>query len=427
MSPTWRRAILEAMTLKLVIKPQPLRPEEVFTPRSAAVNSAMYVARLGLERALERALRGNPHVVIHGESGTGKSWLYQKTFADLGIPYTIANLANAKRLGSITAELKNLVDREGLTLKTGFSEKKSAEVNAVVAKGGLEHNGNFSIGQMEPFEAALALLSRRASGQPSVLVLDNLEAAFEKDLLNELANLIILCDDARYSQYNVKLLIVGVPREVKHYYYKTPHHQTVANRLTELPEVSRLTKTETGLLVESGFKKLLQYSVEDIEALKRHVAWITTGVPQMVHEYCLQLAFISEDTRRVTAENIAEADQKWTQDSMFHAISVIEQSMNERDTKAARRNQTIYALSIFDGDQMRSSEVETILRSEFPDSTHGVVINVPQMLSQLSSGATPLIKRTPRGDAFEFADPRYRMTLRAILKKNGDRVEKSQH
>lgn len=413
--------------LKIVMKQQPAKPEEVFTPRSAAVNPAMYVSRSALERALERALRGNPHIVIHGESGTGKSWLYQKTFADLGIPYTIANLANAKRLGSITAELKNLVDREGLTAKTGFSEKKSAEANVGVAKGGLEHNGNFLIGQMEPFEAALALLHKRSSGQPSVLVLDNLEAAFEQNLLTELANLIILCDDARYSQYNVKLLIVGVPREVKHYYYKTPHHQTVANRLTELPEVSRLNKVETALLVENGFKKLLQYTVADIDFLKQHVAWITTGVPQMVHEYCLQLAFISEEKRVVTADDIAEADRKWTQDSMFHAISVIEQSMNERDTKAARRNQTIYALSIFDGDQMRSSEVESILRSEFPQSTYGVVINVPQMLSQLSSGATPLIKRTPRGDAFEFADPRYRMTLRAILKKNGDRVEKIQH
>jgi DNA replicative helicase MCM subunit Mcm2 (Cdc46/Mcm family) len=51
------------------------------------------------------ALRGNLHIIIHGESGTGKSWLYKKTFRDAGVQFLVANLANASRLGSIAAEL----------------------------------------------------------------------------------------------------------------------------------------------------------------------------------------------------------------------------------------------------------------------------------------------------------------------------------
>ena len=65
------------------------------------------------------------------------------------------------------------------------------------------------------------------------------------------------------------------------------------------------------------------------------------------------------------------------------------------------------------------------MRKEFPISTGGATLNLPQMLSQLSSGERPLIRRSPKGDAFTFSDPRYRMVLRAMLKKETDeRVEK---
>ena len=154
-----------------------LKPEQVFTPRSAEVNPEMYVPRPTLEKALKLALRGNLHIIIHGESGTGKSWLYKKTFRDAGVQFLVANLANASRLGSIAAELKNLIDREGNAVKTGYEEEKSAEVSAVVARGELSHTGQYDIGQMEPFEAALRFLRNKAGGNAAVLVFDNLEAA----------------------------------------------------------------------------------------------------------------------------------------------------------------------------------------------------------------------------------------------------------
>ena len=169
-----------------------MKPEEVFTPRSAEVNSEMYVSRPNLEKALQRALRGHLHMLIHLESGTGKSWLYKKTFRDAGVPFIVANLANASRLVSIAAELKNIVDREGDAIKTSFEEEKSAEVTALVAKAGVLHAGQYQIGQMEPFEACLFYLRSHANNNPAVLVFDNLEAAFSETLLKELADLLIL-------------------------------------------------------------------------------------------------------------------------------------------------------------------------------------------------------------------------------------------
>src|ERR1017187_1669561 len=117
----------------------PPNPEDVFTPRSATVNPAMYVARTDLEDRLVSALRAKLHIVIQGDSGTGKSWLYKKVLADEKAEYFIANLANASRFGSIGAELRNLVQREGYAVKTGYEEEKKATVSAVVASGEVTH------------------------------------------------------------------------------------------------------------------------------------------------------------------------------------------------------------------------------------------------------------------------------------------------
>lgn len=396
------------------------KPEEVFTPRSAEVNLDMYVARPELETALRNALRGNLHMLIHGDSGTGKSWLYKKTFSELSVSYIVANLANASRLGSITAELKNLVDRLGKATKVGYEEEKSAEIDAVFANSSLSHTGDYELGQKEPFERALESLRTKAGRNPAVLVFDNLEAAFTEPMLKELADLLILCDDERYAGYKVKILVVGVPSGVKEYYYKTPHHATVANRLHELPEVSRLQRLETDELVRKGFEYKLKYTVSDLPSLQRHVAWITDRVPQMVHEYCLELAFLAEAHGQVTPETIETADSAWLSKSQFHAYSVIEYHMNERDTKAGRRNQTLWALSCCEGDQFKSSEIETVLRKEFPTSTHDTALNPAQILAALASGDRPVVRRSPKGDAFTFADPRYRMVLRAMLNKTTD-------
>lgn len=402
-----------------------LKPEAVFTPRSADVNPDMYVTRPDLELALKKGLRGNLHLLIHGESGSGKSWLYKKTLGDEKGEFLVANLANASRLGSISAELQNLIDREGAPKKTSYDEEKSAEVDAAIARGSLSYTGSYQIGQREPFEECLAFLRKKAGRRSAVLVFDNLEAAFSEPLLKELADLLILCDDSRYSMYAVKVLIVGVPSGVKEYFYKTPHHSTVANRLHELPEVSRLTKTECESLVKRGFLDKLKYAINDLDPVIRHVTWLSDRVPQVVHEYCLELAFLGEAERRISEADLSRADAAWLSQSLYHAYSVVESHMNERDTKAGRRNQTLFALAQSEGEQFKSSEVETLIRQEFPSSTTGTALNAAQMLSTLSGTDKPLVRRSPKGDAFTFCDPRYRMALRAMLAKTTDeRVER---
>jgi len=359
-------------------------------------------------------------MLLHGESGTGKSWLYKKTFADLSVSYLVANLANASRLGSISAELKNLVDREGQAVKKGYEEEKSAELNAGFASGALSHTGDYELGQKEPFERALELLRYKAKSSLAVLVFDNLEAAFNEQMLKELANMLILCDDARYATYKVKILIVGVPGGVKEYYYKTPHHSTVANRLYELPEVSRLERRECAELIRKGFEDKLKYKVGSLDKVTNHITWICDRIPQIVHEYCLELAFLGEGNLVIDEDSLRIANDIWLSKSQYHAYSIVESNMNERDTKAGRRNQTLYALSLCEGDQFKASEIEANIRQEFPNSTHDTVLNTAQILASLAFGERPVVRRSPKGDAYTFADPRYRMVLRAMLFKTAD-------
>lgn len=295
-----------------------------------------------------------------------------------------------------------------------------------LVEGGLSHTGQYEIGTMEPFESCLAHLREETGNNKAVLVFDNLEAAFSRqELLKELADLIILCDDERYSKYRIKILIVGVPADIKEYYYRTPHLRTVANRLLELPEVSRLSEFECESLVRKGFLDTLKYRVERIEYLVDHVAWITDRLPQMVHEYCLELAYLAEEDKCINKDRIELASELWMQNSLINAYVVAESHMNERDTKAGRKNQTLYSISVCEVEQFKAPDIELILRREFPTSTRDTALNVPQMLGQLSSGDNPIIKRSPKGDAFRFCDPRYRMVLRSMLRKTSDeRIEK---
>lgn len=70
----------------------------VSTPRSPNVNADMYVRRDALEQELRQALQGALHILLHGESGCGKSWLYKKVLDEEKIFWLSANLANASRM-----------------------------------------------------------------------------------------------------------------------------------------------------------------------------------------------------------------------------------------------------------------------------------------------------------------------------------------
>lgn len=398
------------------------RPAEVFTPRSAKVNDRMYVERPELEKRLRDALRGTQHILIHGESGSGKSWLYKRVLATDQVKYEGINLANASSFGSLRDAFKDAVERTGHSQRTSFTNTKQGAVDFKFFSGQKSHQDSYNIGQMEPFELCLKYLSDRASGNRAVIVLDNLEEIHSNEMLmNELGNIIILLDDERYAKYNVKFIIVGVPAGVREYYRKLPNRQTVANRLVELPEVARLTDQQCGDLIHRGFIVELgcKLSSDVFSEVSKHAAYVTDRVPQRLHEWCLGLAELTEYNHgHLDLNLLEEADEYFLSRGLSDDYETVFYLMNEPSTKIGRRNQLLYALGTFKRERITVAEIEAEVRKQFPNTTSGKKLNISKLMNELSSGKVPIIRRVPKGDAFAFSDPRYRMCIRAMLKKD---------
>jgi len=405
------------------------RINDVFTPRNPDVNQTMYIHRTELERALRDAIEGTLHALVHGESGCGKSWLYKKVLGDARIDFIVVNLANASRFGGISKEMANIVSRVGQTRKTGYTETKGAEVSVAVAKGSLEHEGQYEISQsQDPLEDCLRLVRKQADKKQACVVLDNLEAIFDSEaLMRELGDIIILLDDARYSAYRVKFLIVGIPADVRDYFAKLRNRETVSNRIQEIPEVKKLTEGQVAEFVKKGFCDELKVDFDGVllNQFQYHVYWVTDGVPQRVHEYCLELARLVEDNDwRPELAQLQKADGRWLKSALSSNYTVVEGLMNERETRAGRRNQVLYALGQVAGDTFRYTDIEEIVRVEFSESTQGVTLDIAGVLAQIANSRTPPIKRTAKGDSYRFVDPKFRMCVRTMLSKEGERVSK---
>lgn len=405
-------------------------PFEIFTPRQSEVNTGMYVSRPQLEKELKREIQGTKHIIIHGESGSGKSWLYKKVLKDMDIKYDIVNLANAVRHGSITEEMRILLSNYKSTSKTGYTEKKSAEALVAVVKAQIDHVGNYKIEQKEPVEAFLEYLNNNSKGKMSCLVFDNLETIFHNEkFMEEIGNLIILLDDYRYSRYKVKFIIVGVPSGVIEYFSKIKNIATIGNRISEIPEVARLDEKQTEIFINNGLINELNVEFGSTclyDEYVKHIEWVTNGIPQRLHEYCLELSYFCADNNWVAKEEfLKEADKKWISKSLSKNYAAITNIMNSKETTVGRRNQALYALGLIKSRTFTTFDLEDLIRKEFVKSTSDVNLNVGQTLKAISDYEVAPIKKNPKGNAWLFTDPLFLMCLRTMLTKTSDeKVEK---
>jgi|GEM_PF-367704 len=395
---------------------------EVFTPRSADVNSEMYVPRPHLEISLSRILDGTTHALIYGDSGSGKTWLYKQVLKDRGAKEFVANCANAARLGSLTNEIVNVSLEPGRLELTGMEETKSAKASAFFAEGALESKRQYRASTTEPLLAAYQRIAEANSDGPSVLVFDNLESIFrDPKLMDELANIITVTDDRRYAQYGVRLIIVGVPSEAVEYFTRTKNLPTIANRITELPRVANLSEVQVLSLLKKGFqeKLMLQVSAAHLNVWRNHIMRVTFGIPQRVHEFCEQLAFAIEDQGwSLEGDLLKQADSNWLQTGLARSYATITAQMNERDSAIGRRNQVLYALGHVESDRFTSSKIEEFVRRFFPTSTSGKNLGIASILKELSRCEDQIIKEAPKIGEYEFAEPRHRIALRLTLAKD---------
>ncbi len=303
-----------------------------------------------------------------------------------------------------------------------IEEEMSASISAVVANGALKSKRKFKFAAKDPILASFFQLRKLAGSRKAVLVIDNLETIISNDtFMEELGNIIILCDDSRYSTYNIKLLLVGVPSCILEYFARLKNLSTVSNRVNELHEVSCFTFSQVSALVENGFNHLLKLKIPKniLDEWKTHIYEITLGNPQRVHEYCEVLAYALEDNSGIPAADLTiKADGNWIRKGLRESYSVVASLMNERETEKGRKNQVLYTLGKITTHCFSSKMLSEKLRKEFPESTIGITLNINKILSDLAVRTPSIIKKSSNGSNFEFTDPRYLMVLRTILKKH---------
>jgi hypothetical protein len=217
------------------------------------------VDRPELEKELRRAIEGSKHTVVFGESGSGKSWLYKKVLSDLHAHVVVANSATAQRLGSLSSVIRVATGMPEERRLKGISEEMDARAKVVVAEGGLKSKREYEVERDDPLFDAFQKLRDAADDGLAVLIIDNLELILSStDLMTELGALVTLLDDERFAPFDVKLLLVGVPSVLKEYFLEAQGAHSIANRLTEVSEVSSLSRDQVDRLVERGFCQLLK-------------------------------------------------------------------------------------------------------------------------------------------------------------------------
>lgn len=400
-----------------------LRIDDVFTPRNKEVNLDMYIYRGVLERDLFRSVTRNIHTVLLGESGNGKSWLYKKVLKENGIPFEIANCANASRLNSLTDEICRGLIEVGASRKIGYQEGGKVEAGAFFAKGELNHTGEFAVNQTEPLLQAFNSFAMRNGSGRKILVLDNLELILHsKNLLHELADIVILLDDPRYAASEVNLLIVGLPSDMFEYFGKTKNLESVTNRLEEINRVGSLSESDVKKLVERGFNDLLLANLHPsiITNLAKHVFFVTLGIAQKVHEYCSEFAELLKGNKWTYHDHmIIEADTMWLTRGLHKCVQILHRNLSNRNLGSSRLNQVIYSIAHANLHSFTAAKVKEDLERNFKTtlpSNSGVDVN--KILRKLSKSDPSIITWDQKANQYYIKDPRFIMCARMLLIKD---------
>lgn len=361
------------------------------------------------------------HAILCGESGSGKSWLYRYVASSEGWETFYANAGNAARHKTVTGTIANAIYDDGDREWIEYSQKIDAKVGALGIGGGTEAARTYEVKSKELLLKAFKKAREKAGRGCAVIVIDNLEAIFHKsDLMEELGNIILLLDDPDYAKYQIKILLVGVPADVVEYYQRIGNLETVANRLKEIPGVTGMNWGQIEEFVRRGFVGQLKISFvgEQVKEIARHIEYVTLGIAQRLHEYSEILAYNIQDSAWKYDSGLLDiTDDKFLNSSLKKAYSVIDSCMNERNTKTGRRNQVLYSLGKFTKSEFDISSVEDVVRKEFPHSTNGTTLAIGQMLAELTTDDAPLLRRAPKAVNYRFADPRYLMCIRVMLRK----------
>ncbi len=220
---------------------------------------------------------------------------------------------------------------------------------------------------------------------------------------------------------------MGLPQDILTYFRKQKNIESISNRIEELDEVKGFGYEEVRILSKKGFRDLLQVTNignMEADAIASKAFNVTLGIAQHVHEYCRNLALCIEDNRwSFNTELYKAADDMFLKSSLRKAYLIIEEHLNKVNTKVARRNQVIFSIGKVVGHEFSSSDIEKVIRSEFPES-FCKNLGVGSILTSLSSHEKRMLTRNKKTNTYSILDPAVLMCIRIVLYKKDGRVEK---
>ena len=399
---------------------QQIQPGSVFTPRDSKVNRDMYVNREDIESRFKAALQTQHAVLIHGESGNGKTWLYKEFFSQNEVFFVVVDL-NTARADGFEKALQDAYISEPTDIKTKTSNTQSFGLRQVFS---LEKakTEEAEVADVSVFERLLREVRRLAGDKMAFIVFDNLEQIIdEENTLRRLADCIIRVDNERYAAYGVRLLIVGTPGDLREIIAKHGDTNTLTNRMRTLPEVGRMEDDEAQKILRRGFKDFLELEVNDEEEVFDRILFLSDRVAEQVHSLALEIATLAVTKSVPVDEDLVDMGAKaWLSDSLHASRDLVRPLMNKKKKEVQRVDQVIYALGKVQGENFLPNDIEKIIRDEFPTSVEGrTALGISHIMkNRLATGNGKLIIQNPDAPSYRFSNPRIRMAIRASITKD---------
>lgn len=387
----------------------------------------MYVNRPEHERALRKAIKTGYNIVIFGDSGCGKSWLYKKVFLDDGIFFDVLDFNNASTDDDVDLQILELLADYEEWRETERAGGKSLEIKPqrVGVSGNRERK--FVRQDASPFQRLLEAIRHAAGRKRAFIVFENLEYILNKpEIISRIQSMLLALDDPRFGSFRVQICLVGVPSEIKEILSDGNKYQTISNRVYEIPEVGRLRRKMVDLLITRGLEQELDYTIESKTFCCGKIAFVTYQTPQYIHDVCLHVAFRAEEAfNRINPDLIDVAVEDWILSNSRQGIEFIRGLvMSDRSVRKSRAK-ILYAISRLEAHFFSSKEINDELSRNFPQTLSEGRIQTLAMLRKLTEGEERLLKCDADRQLFRVATPLLRSGLRVCLKLNQKEEEVS--
>lgn len=400
-----------------------LEPEDVFNPRGE-YNEEMYVKRPQYEKIFRNALKSDM-CVLHGHSGTGKTWLSRRVLIEENYYFKPVNLASAANFNSIYTCFRNIMIREGWKIRTNYSETKKANVTSIVANGGLSHTSQYNT-EVDYFMEFLKFMSYRArnKNRKRFIVFENFESIMKNEnLIKELTNLITLIDDDEVAKYRTTFIIIGATGDIQQYFTSVTNAHTIDNRVIELPEIRTLTTMQISELFNRGFDRLdiRFYDESSRQSYIERISWITGGIPQRLHEYCLELSRICKENGWEAKKNFLDIAQKqWLSTSLNKNYACLNRIISQERFKTTRIKEILFCLGTKEKDRFTSLEICDDIKAEFLGTKEINELEVSTILDELCSINEPILYKDDVTKQYRFSDMKFLLCMRMMLYKDND-------